>query len=133
MPSNEKTIGSQFSYLEKWFSQNKKINLRSVAIQSSSATMNWDGLEDYQSSIISELKAYQRVLKILPNKDHQLIMKLLQVGIYSAIQVASMSKQNFLTSHSHLFSGKKVTAEDFYNNALAIKNRLLLKHLQQIS
>jgi len=135
MPQKEKTKTARFVYLDKWIVQNKKIDLRTIRLNDtpSNDAINWKGLEDFQSEIIPQLKAYQRVSKILPEKNHQLILNLLQANIHSAIQVASMSKQNFISTYSHLFSSKKITAEIFYNKALAIKTKLLLRHVQKIN
>jgi len=135
MPQKEKTQIARFAHLQKWLTQNKKIDLRTAKINDASSidAMNWKSLENFQSQIIPQLKAYQRLSKILPEPNPKLILELLQVNIHSAIQVASMSKQNFISTYSHLFSSKKLTAEMFYNNALAIKTKLLLKHVQKIS
>lgn len=135
MSTQEKTENNKFAYLDQWITQNKKVNLRTVVLKESADLdkLNWKNLEQVKPEVIQELKAYQRLMKILPEKNHKLIMKLLDVNIHSAIQVASMSKQEFLTSYSKIFNSKKITAEMFYNRSLAIKTKLMLNHVRNIS
>lgn len=135
MKTKEKINQNSFAYLKKWLAQNKNVDLVSAMFNhpASVDAMNWKKLEDQKAEIIPQLKAYQRLLKILPRKNNKLILNLLGANIHSAIQVASMPKQNFITTYSHLFSGKEAAAEIFYNKALAIKTQLLLKHVQRIS
>ena len=135
MRTNEKVNQNGLAYLKKWLAQNKNVNLLSATFNDPASidAMNWKKLEDQKAEIIPQLKAYQRLLKILPRKNNKLILDLLKANIHSAIQVASMPKQNFISTYSHLFSGKEAAAEIFYNKALAIKTQLLLRHVQRIS
>ncbi len=132
---NNKQSQDGFVHLKKWLAQNKNVNLLSARFnnQASVDVMNWKNLEDKKAEIVPQLKAYQRLLKILPRKNNKLILNLLGANIHSAIQVASLPKQNFITTYSHLFSGKETAAEEFYDQALVIKTQLLLKHVQRIS
>jgi hypothetical protein len=132
---NNKQNQESFVYLKKWLTQNKNVNLLTAMLNDSASVdaMNWKKLEDHKAEIIPQLKAYQRLIKILPRKNNKLILDLIGANIHSAIQVASMPKQNFIKTYSHLFSKKEAAAEEFYNKALAIKTQLLLKHVQRIS
>lgn len=135
MKTKEKTDQNRFANLKKWLAQNKKVDLLTATFNNPASVdaMNWKKLEDQKTEIIPQLKAYQRLLKILPRKNNKLILNLLGANIHSAIQVASMPKQSFITTYSNLFSGKEAAAEVFYDKALAIKTQLLLKHVQRIS
>ena len=133
-PTDENQLGD-LTYLEKWIKQNKKVDLQ-VAKLNDEATLSsfkWTGLESNKEAVQKQLKAYQRLLNILPKKNHELIMSLLGENIHSAIQIASLPKQTWLEKYAQLFSPKSISAEAFYEAAVAIKSRLLLKHLQRLS
>ena len=123
------------SFLENWIKQNKKVDLLTAKLndESNLAAFTWTGLESQKEVVKKQLKAYQRIMNILPKKNHALAMSLLRENIHSAIQIASVPKQTWLDKYAKLFNRKSVSAEAFYDAAVTIKSRLLLKHLQRIS
>ena len=133
-PIIENQLGD-LTFLEKWIKQNKKVDLQTVKLNdpASLETFKWTGLESEKDLVTKQLKAYQRIMNILPKKNHALAMSLLRENIHSAIQIASVPKQTWLDKYAKLFNRKSIDAEAFYDAAVAIKSRLLLKHLQRIS
>ena len=53
-------------------------------------------------TLLPLLKAYQRLLRIIPKEHQDLAVSLLERGLHSAVQIASFSKQQFLALTSDL-------------------------------
>lgn len=135
MKSTKSTKENSLANLKKWLTKNKKIDLKTTSLSSPSTieAFNWKNLEDQKEQLLPLLKAYQRLLKMLPDNDQKLILSLLKADIHSAIQVASMSRQHFITTYNKLFAKTDTSVEAFYDSAVSIKSRLLLKHVRSLS
>ena len=76
--------------------------------------ISWEGIDDDQNAVISQLKTYQRVLRITPR--YESARTLLLAGLDSARKITLNSRQDFL----QLFPGDQVEGTILFNNALAI-------------
>lgn len=114
-----------------------------VAVNSSLdwCTVNLD-IEQTQSAIdlcgvpleaaLPLLKAYQRVIRILPNGEERCALPLLESGLHSAIQIASIPKHAFERHWAALFPGEEALGLTVYRAALSRRSQLLHRHLHQI-
>ena len=65
--------------LKAFLRKNKKVDFRTADLLHASTldSYKWTGLEDNKEGLISQLKAYQRLLRIVPNDQYDLAIKLL--------------------------------------------------------
>lgn len=84
------------------------------------------------AAAISILKAYQRILRILPPTEEQRAIPLLESGLHSAIQIAGMPQQHFERHWASLFPGEEALGERVYRAALKRRSELLHRHINDI-
>src|SRR4051794_18194730 len=62
-----------------------------------------DRPSDARAELLPWLKAYQRLLRILPPTEDRRAWRLLKLGLHSAIQIASLSRDDFSRCWNELF------------------------------
>lgn len=96
----------------------------------------WVGFEDKKESLIDGLKAYQRMLRVVPQGREELAEKLLEHGIQSSLQIAGMPKKIFIQNHLKLFDEDDVTARKFaeqvYVRAVAVRKAVALQYIARV-
>ncbi|WP_163665352.1 cadherin domain-containing protein [Adonisia turfae] len=119
--------------LKSFLKRNRKVDFRTANLLKNSTldSYNWKGLEDNKESVIFQLKAYQRLLRIVPNGQEDVAIKLLQEGFHSSLQIANTPKAKFLQDTHSIFSGDTTLAEQLYKRALAVRKLVILKYLNQ--
>ena len=110
--------------------QNKKVDFKKI---------NLDNEKDFKNIKCSEtkdkknlnnvLKAYQRLLRIVPDQDSDLIMDLLKVNIHSATQITGFTKRDFIKKHKKIFKGKEEIGNQLYDNALKKRSQLVVQYM----
>jgi hypothetical protein len=95
-------------------------------------TLRWRGCEGEQEELIALLKAYQRLLHILPPEQEHRALPLLGVGLHSAIQIAGMPKPEFARRWAELFPGEDPLGDTVYQNAVARRSYVLLQHIHSV-
>jgi hypothetical protein len=78
------------------------------------------------------LKAYQRLVRILPNPQEHRALPLLQSGLHSAVQIASLSQDEFLRRWTALFTGEDELGLTVHRAALRRRGDLLLHHINEV-
>src|SRR5262249_19108853 len=74
-------------------------------------TLKLPEAEDEREQLIPFLKAYQRLLFILPVGEESRALPLLGAGLHSAIQIAGIPKPDFLARWTALFPGEEALGE----------------------
>jgi hypothetical protein len=92
--------------------------------------LDWQDLKKKKTATTASLQAYQRLKKIIPKLSDNAIFSLLKSGIHAALQIAGIPKIKFIKDHAADFENEVVTAEQFYNKALSIRSKILLKYIR---
>ena len=120
--------------LNKFIDKNSGLDLLAANLLNINTidSQNWKGFEKFKDQLIGQLKVYQRLLRILPTNDQDLIYSLINAGIHSAIQIASIPKSKFIREYGSLFNKDSELIEKFYQKAVAIRSQILIKHIANI-
>ena len=118
--------------LETFLRQNQETNFRVVdLLHSHIDTLNWAGLEPEKAALMGQLKAYQRMLRIVPQDRDDLARILVKNGFHSSLQITSLPKQDFLETCQTLFDDAAI-AEQIYARAIALRKAVALQYVAKI-
>ncbi len=98
--------------------------------EASLSTLELDGVSPHVA--LPLLQAYQRIVRILPPGEERRAEALIDAGLHSAIQIASIPKHVFLTQWSELFPEEEALAQNVYRAALSRRSELLHQHLNEV-
>ena len=109
--------------LNTFIRKNKSIDFTKADFinQKSVDSYNWSGLQDDKEAIIRQLKAYQRMLRVLPKDEQSLAKALVKSGIHSSLQIANTPKNKFIQDNIKLFKNNRKLAEQVYTRATSIR------------
>ena len=129
--SNTKKI--DLKSLNAFLRKNKTVDFRTADLLRSSNinSYKWTGLEDQKENLIKQLKAYQRLLRIVPDDRENLAKNLLKNGIQSSLQITSTPKKVFIKNNLKTFGNDKVLAEQVYKRALAVRKVVALQYVNR--
>lgn len=123
--------------LNSFLSQHDAVDFRTTDLLNSTSLENfsWPNDDAQKGALLSQLKAYQRLLRVLPTSEDiptaDLALNLLGQGIDSALKITQMGKSNFLTSTSSVFSNTPDLAAQVYKRALVSRNLVASKYIRQ--
>lgn len=92
----------------------------------------WQEHEAERGELIPWLKAYQRLLHILPPSEDRRALRLLQAGLHSAIQIANIPEDEFIRQWATLFPGEAALGRAVHRNAIGRRSTLLLHHVNAV-
>jgi hypothetical protein len=95
-------------------------------------SLQWRGHEGQQDELVSLLKAYQRLLRILPEREEHRALPLLRTGLHSAIQIAGLPREEFVRRWAELFPGEVALGETVHQNAIGRRSYVLLQHIKSV-
>ena len=126
------TPADPFAELRALLSQNPALDPATANLVSGSAldALDWRGLSSRRDALVDELRAYQRLARLLPAPAPALIFALLAAGVRSAIQVATMSRaelERLLGPHT---GGDARLCQQVQANAQAIRSRVALRYVR---
>jgi len=118
--------------LEKFFKRNDKLDPKTVNLNDNRIleSFDWTGLIEEKEAILDLLKAYQRLVRIVPGGTHETVKALMKAGIHSATQIASLPRKHFILSNTQFFENNTTLAEMCYANAVACRSRLLVRFME---
>jgi hypothetical protein len=90
--------------------------------------LDFTSFEDQKDEFLALAKAYQRLLRIVPEQNRDVALALLGKGIHSALQIAQMTRKDFLGKVVSVLGDEKL-ADDIYQNALKKRGVILLQYL----
>ncbi|NJR38061.1 MAG: hypothetical protein HC781_03425 [Leptolyngbyaceae cyanobacterium CSU_1_4] len=127
-------ISIDLGKLNAFLSKNKEIDFRTADLLHAPNIdqLEWAGFEHEKESLINQLKAYQRVLRVVPPDREDLAKKLLQNGIQSSLQIASIPRKAFIQSNLSLFDQDGAIAEQIYLRALALRKAVALQYIAAV-
>lgn len=113
---------------------NKSVDRRAFSFDDPSLleSLVWQGLEAEREELLPLLKAYQRLLHILPPSEDHRALPLLKAGLHSAIQIANIPKDEFARQWAALFPDEAALGEAVHRNAISRRSALLLHHVNAI-
>jgi hypothetical protein len=111
---------------------NTAVDWRAIALDDRSAldALEWCDLDP--DAVMPLVKAYQRLLRILPVGEDQRALALIGSGLHSAIQIAGIPRDEFARRWAALFPGDEAIGEAVRSNAVARRSTLLLHHIDNI-
>lgn len=140
--------------LSEFLKQNQEIDFRTADLLHATKIdgYNWAGFEkgsegeskgseaeaeDEKNILFKGLKAYQRMLRIVPKGRKDIAQKLLEAGIESSLQIAGTPKKVFIRNNLKLFDDKddavaRELAERVYRRAIAVRKVVALQYLARV-
>ena len=98
--------------------------------------MNWQDeavlsplLGEEFATLLPLLKAYQRLLRIIPAGHEELALPLLASGLHSAVQIASLASQQFLELTRDLVPEQPEVMETIYRYAQLKRSQLVVQYM----
>lgn len=123
----------KFKHLDQFFAKNPDICLRSMNLldEQEVSTLCFDRFKKHKDQLMLLLKAWQRLLKILPESQDEVtvIKNLLNNNLHSAVQIASIPKKHFLKEYGHLFNDLE-EANAMYHNAQMVRSQIAVKYMR---
>ncbi len=90
----------------------------------------WPEVEVSRDQLVESLRAYQRLLRVVPRANRTLLFALLERGIGSAVHIAAIPRARFLSELSQPFGGDTAWMSEVHDAALARRSALLLRYVQ---
>lgn len=120
--------------LNAFLKKNKDIDFRTADLLHTPNIdqYKWAGFEAEKESLIDQLKAYQRMLRVVPPDREDLAKKLLKSGIHSSLQIASIPKKIFIQNNLKLFDNDSELAEHVYLRAMALRKAVTLQYVARV-
>lgn len=117
--------------LQKLIKQNSGFDYlySDLSLASSLENINWKGFTKNRETLVVLLKAYQRLIRIIPEGETDIAFALLELQIHSAVQIASMTKKQFSITCAAIFKGKSELLDTVYKNAECKKSRILHRYM----
>ncbi len=120
--------------LDAFLEKNKKIDFRTADLLHTPNVdqYQWDEFKDEKDSLINQLKAYQRMLRVVPENRQELAKELLKSGIQSSLQIAGTPKKAFIQDNLELFDNDAAIAEQVHMRAIALRKAVALQYIAQV-
>ena len=93
---------------------------------------NWSDYFDDIQTFRSLVLAYQRLLRVLPSDDRELIAALLKKNIHSALQITSMTFEQFQCLFLDIVNDDVNLLRAIYLNALRRRSMTTLKYINHL-
>jgi hypothetical protein len=125
---------SALKQLETFLEKNKNIDFRTADLlhDANLAQYQWADLESEKEPLTEQLKAYQRMLRVVPSDREDLAKKLLLNGIQSSLQITNIPKKVFIQEYLSLFDDDPNSAEQVYMRALALRKAVTLQYVARM-
>jgi hypothetical protein len=121
----------RFTGLRQFVEQNAGIDFSTIDLTDpeSVAGLSWKGMENRRESILELLRPHQRLIRLVPAERPELVYTLLNAGLHSALQIAAIPRQKFLSDYLELFDDDHTCAENIYERALAVRSDVVRRYL----
>jgi hypothetical protein len=117
--------------LQRLIAASLSVDWRAVALDEAGlAALDWRELE--REALVPLVKAYQRLVRILPPGEEPRALPLLESGLHSAIQIADLPRDEFARRWAALFPGDDALGLAVHRAALSRRSALLLHHIYDV-
>ncbi|XOF34643.1 MAG: hypothetical protein ACL93V_04960 [Candidatus Electrothrix sp. YB6] len=118
--------------------KNRSVDIRRADLlrKSSIEALRWHVSGEEKEALLRHLKAYQRMLRVLPdNLDESAAKKiagdLLKKGFESSLQIAASPRRAFIQDNLSIFADDAELAGQVYKRAVACRKRVALKYINR--
>ena len=111
---------------------NPSVDWRAIRLGSDQARSGIDCNGMAHDAAVPLLMAYQRLVCILPPTEDHRAIPLLESGLHSAIQIASLPQHQFERHWASLFPGEEALGLRVYRAALSRRSALLHRHMNEL-
>lgn len=91
--------------------------------------LNFKNLIKKKSEIVLQIMAFQRLIRIIPEKNQEVALALMQQGVNSALQIAAMTRKDFMGMCAGLFNDNDKLADEMYKNAQEKRSTILIQYM----
>jgi hypothetical protein len=118
--------------LIKFLGQNRDVDFRVFDLQDEEnlGRLNFTNFKRKLDEINFLIKAYQRLIRIIPDNDQQTALSLMRLGIHSSLQIAAMTRKDFMKKC--LVALEESLADTIYHNALAKRSAILVQYMNML-
>lgn len=133
MSNKASATAADLKKLSSFLRKNSNVDFRKVDLvtKKSIDSFKWPGSQDEKEKLLKLVKAYQRILRVLPENYEHLARSLLKKGINSSMQIASMPKKKFIQDNIKIFENDTALAEQVYKRAIALRKAIALKYINR--
>ena len=118
--------------LTRFLNKHPEIDWRAISFQDIGLLDRLGWANDDRAELLPCLKAYQRLLFILPPSEDARALRLLRAGLHSAIQIAGLPQVEFAQRWSELFPGEEALGRAVQDAARNRRSELLPQYIQDI-
>lgn len=93
-------------------------------------SLNFDNVIERKEELVSQIKAFQRLLRIIPNKNQEAALSLMKEDIHSALQVAAMTRKDFMNKFADILGDNGNIADAIYKSALEKRSVILIQYMR---
>lgn len=132
VPKPSARTAQSFRKLNSFLDANPSLDLGSIDLFDDDriASLSWKGIGKQREEVLSQLRTYQRLVRLAGDADRAVITGLMARGIGSAMHIAAMPKPRFFASFGDLFAADADAMQRVYHKALAMRSALLLTYLR---
>jgi hypothetical protein len=118
--------------LSEIINQLSGIDFRKINLQDPNTVkqLNEKRSAEINEEVLELLKAYQRIIRILPDNYRDHALNLVKVNILSAVQIASLPRSEFIAICKEECNIPNDVAAVIYNNALAKKSNIVVQYIK---
>jgi hypothetical protein len=112
--------------------QNQSVDFLTMNLQDEENVnkLNFTNLTIKPTVIIFQIKAFQRLIRIIPESNPETALQLLRLGIHSALQIAAMTRKDYMNKCKGIIDEK--LADTIYHNALAKRSTILVQYMNML-
>lgn len=120
--------------LMKFLEQNREVDILGINLQDEETINRLDfaNVLEKKADIVSSAKAFQRLIRIIPAENQNVALSLLREGIHSALQIAAMTRKDFMGKCAKLLNDDGKLAAAIYGSALEKRSALLVQYMNML-
>lgn len=118
--------GQQLEALKRWLTEHPDYD--GLYVNWQDPTIITQLLGQGSQTLLPLLKAHQRLIRIIPKEHHDIAFYLLERGLHSAVQIASLSKQHFLA----LTQVQPEVMTTIYTQAQIKRSQIVIQYMNQL-
>lgn len=120
--------------LRTFLDSNPKVDWRAAVLDDPRVLdgLEWGPAGSRRDELPPLLRAYQRLVRVLPAGEERRALLLLEAGLHSAIQIAGLARDEFLRRWGALFPGEEALGDAVHQSALRRRSTLLLHHISNL-
>lgn len=130
--SNEKTKKTNLEKLKVFLKNNEEVDFRKADLLHTPNLKKYKWIEfkdeDEKTRVLNLLKAYQRMLRIVPNGRNDVAMMLLEGGFQSSVQIVNTPKKAFLK----FFQDDPELGKNVLKRAMAVRKIVTLQYIARL-